>query len=46
VRLQGDPPWIAEWVGDANLPLSIGQGEPALLAAVVDGAILDPALWA
>jgi len=37
---------IAEWVGDATLPITIGEGEPALLAAVVGGAVLDPARWA
>jgi hypothetical protein len=46
LRLQGAPDRIAEWVGDAALPVSVTEGKPALLAAVVDGAILDPALWA
>jgi hypothetical protein len=46
LRLQGDPARIAEWVGDATLPITIGEGEPALLAAVVGGAVLDPARWA
>jgi len=46
LRLQGDPDRIARWVGGANLPLAIGEGKPALLAVVLDGAVLDPRLWA
>ncbi len=46
LRLQGDPDRIAQWVAGANLPLSIGEGEPRLLAVLLSGAVLDPALWA
>jgi hypothetical protein len=46
LRLRGDPAHIAKWVGDATLPVTIDEGEPALLAVVVDGAVLDPTLWA
>src|SRR6476469_7808302 len=46
VRLQGDPDRIEEWLGGANIPLSVSEGDPALLAVVLDGAVLDPALWA
>jgi len=46
LRLQGDPGRIAEWVDGAKLPLSLGEGEPAVLAVVLDGAVLDPSRWA
>ena len=46
LQLQGDSDRIAQWVGDATLPVTIAEGEPALLAVVVSGAVLDPALWA
>jgi hypothetical protein len=46
LRLRGDAAHIAEWVGHATLPVTVDEGEPALLAAVVDGAVLDPTLWA
>ena len=37
---------VAQWVGDANLPISVREGSPALESVVVDEAVLDPALWA
>jgi hypothetical protein len=46
LRLQGDPDRIADWAGDTNVPLSVTDGRPALLAAVLDGAVLDPTRWA
>ena len=46
VRLQGDRDRIADWAGDIDVALSVGEGRPALLAVVLDGAVLDPALWA
>lgn len=46
LRLQGDPDRIADWAGDTNVPLSVSEGRPALLAAVLDGAVLDPSRWA
>jgi Glyoxalase-like domain len=46
LRLQGDPDPIADWAGDTNVPLSVSEGRPALLAAVLDGAVLDPTRWA
>ena len=46
LRLQGDPARVAEWVGDETLPVTVGEGAPALHAVVVGGAVLDPALWA
>jgi Glyoxalase-like domain len=46
LRLQGDPDRIAQWVSGANLPLSITEGDPALLAVVLDGAVLDSRLSA
>jgi Glyoxalase-like domain len=46
LRLQGDPRQIAQWVGDADVPISVREGRPELQSVVVDKAILDPALWA
>ena len=46
LRLRGDPGRIAQWVDGASIPLSLDEGEPALLAVVLDGAVLDPARWA
>jgi hypothetical protein len=46
VRPRGDPDRIAHWIGGANIPPSVIEGDPALLAVVLDGAVLDPALWA
>ena len=46
LRLQGDPDRIARWVDGAPLPLSITRGEPAIRSVALDGAVLDPALWA
>jgi hypothetical protein len=46
VRLQGDPQRLAQWLGDANLPISVREGSPALESVVVDEAVLDPGLWA
>jgi Glyoxalase-like domain len=46
LRPRGDPDRIAQWIGGANIPLSVSEGDPALLAVVLDGAVLDPALWA
>lgn len=46
VRLQGDSDRIAAWTGGANLPLAITEGRPAILGVVLDGAVVDPALWA
>jgi hypothetical protein len=46
LRLQGNPARIAQWIAGANLPLSISEGEPGLLAVVLDEAVLDPRLWA
>jgi hypothetical protein len=46
LRLQGDPSRIAQWAGGTTQPLAISEGEPALRAVVLDGAVLDPRLWA
>jgi Glyoxalase-like domain len=46
LRLQGDPGRIAQWVDGANHPLAVSAGRPAILGAVLDGAVLDPSLWA
>ena len=46
LRLQGDPQLIAQWVGDADVPLSVREGRPELQSVVLDKAVLDPALWA
>ena len=46
LRLQGDPRQIAQWVGDADVPISVREGRPELQSVVVDKATLDPALWA
>jgi len=45
LRLQGDPARVTEWVGDATLPVMVADGEPRLVAVVVDGVVLDPARW-
>ena len=46
LRLQGDPQLIAQWVGDADVPISVREGRPELQSVVLDKAVLDPALWA
>jgi hypothetical protein len=46
LRLQGDPRQIAQWIGDADVPISVSEGRPELRSVVLDMAILDPALWA
>jgi Glyoxalase-like domain len=46
LRLQGDPRQIAQWVGDADVPISVREGRPELQNVVLDKAVLDPALWA
>jgi hypothetical protein len=46
LRLQGDPQRVARWLGDATLPVTVDEGKPELLAAVVGGAVLDPTRWA
>jgi hypothetical protein len=46
VRLQGDPDRIEEWLGGANVAISVSQGRPALRSIVLDHGVLDPVLWA
>jgi hypothetical protein len=46
LRLQGDPQLIAQWVGDADVSISVREGRPELKSVVLDKAVLDPALWA
>jgi hypothetical protein len=46
VRARGDRDRIAQWIVGANIPLSVSEGDPALLAVILDGAVLDPVLWA
>ena len=46
VRARGNQDRIAQWIGGANIPLSVSEGDPALLAVILDGAVLDPVLWA
>ena len=46
LRLQGDPQLIAQWIGDADVPLSVREGRPELQSIVLDKAVLDRALWA
>jgi hypothetical protein len=46
LQARGDRDRIAQWIGGANIPLSVSEGDPALLAVILDGAVLDPALWA
>jgi hypothetical protein len=46
LRLQGDPDRIARWAEGANVRIEASEGRPALLGAVLDGAVLDPTLWA
>ncbi|HEY7149723.1 MAG TPA: VOC family protein [Gaiellaceae bacterium] len=46
LRLQGGPERIAQWTRGADAPISVKDGNPAILGVVVDGAVLDPALWA
>jgi len=46
VRLQGDPSRIEEWLGGANVPISVSQGRPALRSIVLDNGVLDPSRWA
>ena len=40
VEVAGDPRTIEAWLGDAELPVRITEGEPALLAAGVSGRVL------
>ena len=46
LRLQGDRDRIGQWAGGADIRLSVTEGPPAILGVVLDGAVLDPALWA
>ena len=46
LRLQGDPRRIAQWVGDADVPITVREGQPELQSFVLDKAVLDPGLWA
>ena len=46
LQARGDRDRIAQWIGGANIPLSVSEGDPALLAVILDGAVLDPVLWA
>jgi hypothetical protein len=46
VQLQGEPGRIEEWLGGADIPLSVSEGNAALLAVVLDGAVLEPSRWA
>jgi Glyoxalase-like domain len=46
LRLRGDQDRIEEWLGGAQVPVAVTGGQPALIAVVLDGTILDPALWA
>jgi hypothetical protein len=46
LQARGDQDRIAQWIGGANIPLTVSEGDPALLAVTLDGAVLDPALWA
>jgi hypothetical protein len=46
VRLQGDPDRIEEWLGGANVPISVSQGRPALRSIVLDSGVLEPSRWA
>jgi hypothetical protein len=46
VRLQGDPDRIEEWLGGANVPISVSQGRPALRSIVLDNGVLEPSRWA
>ena len=45
LQARGDQDRIAQWIGGANIPLSVSEGDPALLAVILDGAVLDPVLW-
>ena len=46
LRLQGDPRRIAQWVGDADVAISVREGRPELQSVVLDKTVLDPRLWA
>jgi hypothetical protein len=46
VRLQGEPDQIEEWLGGANVPISVSQGRPALRSIVLDNGALEPSRWA
>ena len=46
LRVQGDPQRIAQWVGDADVPITVRDGRPELQSVVLDEVVLDPALWA
>jgi hypothetical protein len=48
--LVGDPDRIAGWLGNAKLPISIHEGQPALQSVLLrtseSQSVLDPTLWA
>ena len=46
LRLQGDPDRIARSAGAVDVPIAVEDGRPAILGVVLDGAVLDPRLWA
>jgi hypothetical protein len=46
VRLQGDPDRIEEWLGGADVPISVSEGRPALRSIVLDNGVLEPSRWA
>jgi hypothetical protein len=46
VRLQGEPGWIEECLGGAEVPISVSEGRPALLSVVLDKGVLEPSRWA
>jgi hypothetical protein len=46
VRLQGDPDRIEEWLGGADVPISVTEGRPALRSIVLDNGDLEPSRWA
>jgi Glyoxalase-like domain len=46
LRLEGDPERIEEWLGGANVPISVSQGRPALRSIVLDNGVLEPSRWA
>jgi hypothetical protein len=46
VRLQGEPGRIEEWLGGADVPISVSEGRPALKSIVLDNGVLEPSRWA
>jgi Glyoxalase-like domain len=46
LRLEGDPERIEEWLGDADVPISVSAGRPALRSIVLDNGVLEPSRWA